>query len=278
MVSEEVSKLVDSLIQKYDGHLISVLENIQLFCNYLPSDYLREVSKQLELPLRDVYGAATFYKTFYLNPRGKHICTVCLGTACHVRGGNFIIEEFERQLHIKRGKTTEDNNFTLETVNCMGACAVGPIVIVDGTYYSYFKTLEARKIIRTILKESEKVDITKDKRIFPVKVNCPKCYHSLMDNEYLIDGHPSVKVTISFLDKHGWYRLSCLYGVYNVESEYERPHGVVANYFCPHCHAEMLGTFLCPLCTTQMVSLVLTGGGSVHVCPMRGCKGHLLDV
>lgn len=274
----EVPKLVEELVQRHNGHLISILENIQSSHNYLPEEYLREMSKQLGVPLRDVYGVATFYRAFSLQPRGKHLCSVCLGTACHVRGGPFIVEEFERQLNIKRGETTKDKHFTLETVNCVGACALAPIVIVDGIYFSNVKSAQVKKIIKTTLEGSEKLDVTKDKRIFPVQVNCPRCNHSLMDKDRLIDGYPSVRVTISFLGRHGWFRLSSLYGSFNVESEYERPLGVVANYFCPHCHAEMTGGPSCPLCGTQMVSMIVATGGVVHICPKRGCKGHILDV
>lgn len=274
----DIPKLVNDLIQRHNGHLVSVLENIQSTYNYLPEDIIREVGKQMTIPMRDVYGVATFYKAFSLKPRGAHLCSVCLGTACHVRGGHAVVEEFERQLGIKPSETTKDKEFTLETVNCLGACAIGPIVVVDGEYSSNVKTIQVKKIIKNTLEGGEKIDITQDKRIFPVQINCPRCNHTLMDKEHFIDGYPSVRVTISFLGKHGWFRLSSLYGSYNVESEYERPVGLIANYFCPHCHTEMTGTISCPICCTQMISMIVATGGVVHVCPKRGCKGHILDV
>jgi NADH-quinone oxidoreductase subunit E len=86
--------------------------------------------------LVDIYGVATFYKSFSLTPRGKHVVSVCLGTACHVRGGPSVAEEFGRQLGVKQGETTQDRTFTLQTVNCLGACALGPVVVVDGHYFS----------------------------------------------------------------------------------------------------------------------------------------------
>ena len=96
---------------------------------------LRLVAKQLELPLIQVYGVATFFKAFTLKPRGEHIVSVCLGTACHVRGAPAVLDEVERQLCIEPRDTTEDMQFTLETVNCLGACALGPIMVVDSKYH-----------------------------------------------------------------------------------------------------------------------------------------------
>jgi len=92
-------------------------------------------SEGLEIPLIDVYGVATFYKSFSLKPRGKHLITACLGTACHVRGGPRIVDELQRKLKIKPGETTDDGEYTLETVNCLGCCAIGPIVVKDGIYH-----------------------------------------------------------------------------------------------------------------------------------------------
>lgn len=131
-VKPAVSKLVKGLADKHDGLLISILEDVQDHYNYLPEDVLREVAKQLDIPLRDVYGVATFYHAFSLKPRGKHCLTVCLGTACHVNGGARIVDELSRELAIKPGETTNDKIFTLETVNCVGACALGPVVLLDG--------------------------------------------------------------------------------------------------------------------------------------------------
>jgi len=131
----EISKFVEDTITQHGKLLISVLEEVQEHHNYLPEEVLREVAKKLEIPLRDVYGVATFYGAFRLKPCGKHLIHVCLGTACHVRGANRVIEEIERQLNIKAGETSKDREFTLETVNCLGACALGPIVVIDGKYH-----------------------------------------------------------------------------------------------------------------------------------------------
>ena len=96
-----------------------------------------EMSRYLKMSESEIYGVLTFYKAFTLEPRGRHLITVYLGTACHVRGGVQIAEEMERKLEIKVGQTTSDKKFTLETVNCLGCCAIGPVVVVDGKYYSH---------------------------------------------------------------------------------------------------------------------------------------------
>ncbi len=132
---EKIEDFVKASAKKHGYLLISVLEDIQERYNYLPETALREVAKVLSMPLRDVYGVATFYRAFRLQPRGRHEICVCLGTACHVRGGQRVLEKLERDLNIKAGETTKDKNFTLETVNCLGACALGPIVVIDGRYY-----------------------------------------------------------------------------------------------------------------------------------------------
>lgn len=132
-----------------DGHgLIAILEEIQHQYGYLPEKALRTVGERTGRSLVDVYGVATFYRSFSLQPRGKHLIRVCLGTACHVRGAPRIVEEFERQLEIKTGETTPDKQFTLETVNCLGACALGPVVLIDGHYFSNVNTARVKRILK----------------------------------------------------------------------------------------------------------------------------------
>jgi len=141
---------VKAIIRAYGGSrdsLISILQDIQYEYKYLPENMLRLVAKQLELPLIQVYGVATFFKAFSLKPRGKHIVSVCLGTACHVRGAPAVLDEVERQLGTEPGETTEDMQFTLETVNCLGACALGPIMVVDGKYHGQVGPGKVKKIL-----------------------------------------------------------------------------------------------------------------------------------
>lgn len=131
-------KKYDLIIEKYGcekSYLLSILLDIQAEYNYLPKTALAHVANRLAIPLSRVYSTATFYHAFSLEPRGKHIVTVCLGTACHVRGGPKIVDEISRELNIEPGETTEDMMFTLESVNCLGCCAIGPIMVVDEEYY-----------------------------------------------------------------------------------------------------------------------------------------------
>lgn len=118
------------------GGLIAALQEIQSLHGYLPEESLRCVARESGRSLVDVYGVATFYKAFSLTPRGKHLIRVCTGTACHVRGAARVVEEFERQLQVRAGETDRAGEFTLETVSCLGACALGPVVVVDGRYFA----------------------------------------------------------------------------------------------------------------------------------------------
>jgi NADH:ubiquinone oxidoreductase subunit E len=141
---------VKAIVDRYGGNhdsVISILQDVQSEYHYLPEDALRAVASQLGLPLIRVYGVATFFKAFSLKPRGEHMVTVCLGTACHVRGGPGVVDEVKRRLGIEPNETTEDRGFTLETVNCLGACAVGPIMVVDGKYHGQMSPGKVKKIL-----------------------------------------------------------------------------------------------------------------------------------
>ena len=272
---------VFQIIDKYNGNhggIISMLQDIQSQYGYLPQRELRIVSERTNRSLVDIYGVATFYKHFSLSPKGKHNISVCLGTACHVRGAKKIVEEFERRLEIKPGETTPNGEFTLETMNCLGACALGPIVVVDGHYFSNVIRSQVKQILREASEGLDRVQVNKDQRIFQVDVNCPDCNHSLMDHRYLIDEHPSIKMTVSFERKHGWLRLSSMYGSYSYESEFDIPLDSVIDIFCPSCNAELSRGMKCPDCSAPMVPMVLQNGGMVQICSRRGCKSHMLDL
>jgi NADH-quinone oxidoreductase subunit E len=277
MTADEIAAIVEEN-GPTEGGLISILEKIQAQYSYLPEDALRAVAEKTGRSLVDIYGVATFYRAFSLKPRGKHLISVCLGTACHVRGGPGIAEELERQLEIKAGETTPDNEFTLETVNCVGACALGPVVIVDGHYFSKVKSSKVKKILKSARAGLDKVEIDTDQRVFPLEVSCARCNHSLMDPRDLIDGHPPIRVTASFGNKHCRLLLSSLYGSYEVWSEHEIPPDTIVHMFCPHCHAELIGSTKCPECEAGMVPMIVRGGGVVQICTRRGCKGHMLDL
>jgi NADH:ubiquinone oxidoreductase subunit E len=276
-----ISDNIERILQKHNdarGSLIAVLEEIQAEYGYLSEDALRTVAERTGRSLVDVYGVATFYRSFSLQPRGKHLISVCLGTACHVRGAPRVAEEFERQLGIGAGDTTPDREFTLETVNCLGACALGPVVVVDGRYFSKVRKSKVAQLIGGALEGFRKTEAGEDKRLFPIEVSCPRCNHSLMDKSFAIDGYPSIRVTVSFGHKYGWLRLSSLYGRFNVLAEHDIPAHVVTHFFCPRCHAELVGTWECPACGAPMVPMVVRGGGMVQICSRRGCSSHMLDL
>lgn len=269
------------LVERNNGAqrgLVSVLLELQTKYGYLSEQSLRTVAEATNRSLVEVYGVATFYRAFSLEPRGKHLAQCCLGTACHVRGAPRVAEEVQKQLRVSSGQTTPDGEFTLETVNCLGACALGPVVVVDGHYFSQVNIAKVSGILNQVRMGLDKIEVTADPRYFPLEVNCSRCNHSLMDSTHLIDGHPSVKVTLSFGDKHGWLRLSSLYGSFTSESEYEVSLEEVAQMFCPHCSTELLGAGNCPICGIRMAPMIVRGGGTVQICPRRGCKGHLLDL
>ena len=142
---------VAAIVSKYGGNhdsLISILQDVQSEYHYLSEDALRVVASQLDLPLIQVYGVATFFKAFSLKPRGEHVVSICLGTACHVRGAPSVLDEVKRRLGIEPGETTEDMQFTLETVNCLGACALGPIVVIDGKYHGQMSPGKVKKVLK----------------------------------------------------------------------------------------------------------------------------------
>ena len=277
MKTDEILGILDKH-ESDRGGLISILEEIQAKYSYLPAEALKAVADATGRSLVDIYGVATFYKSFSLKPRGKHLCSVCVGTACHVRGAPVIAGEFERQLGTRAGETTSDNEFTLETVNCLGACALGPIVVVDGHYSSNVKSKRVKQIIEETLAGLDEAEIKADRRLYLLTVSCSRCNHTLMDPNHPIDGSPSIRVTVSFERKHGWLRLSSLYGSFVVESEYPIRTDALVDVFCPHCHAELKGASSCPLCGAPMVSMIVRAGGMVQICSRRGCKGHMLDL
>ncbi len=150
---------VKSFVTKYNKEkkaLISILQNIQEEYNYLPQEALRIVSETLNIPLIDIIGVATFYRAFSLEPRGKHLVTVCMGTACHVRGGPKILEESERKLNIQAGETTKDKQFSLEVVACLGCCAIGPVVVIDGDYHAQTTIRKVGSILKKYMKKEKK--------------------------------------------------------------------------------------------------------------------------
>lgn len=141
---------VDDILAQHNNDpsaLIGILMDIQGRFNYLPKESLERVSKKLDVPLPNVYSVATFYRTFSLTPRGRHIVHVCMGTACHVRGAKRVLEAAERKLNIKAGETTKDLEYTLETVNCLGACALAPLVVVNEKNHAKVNSSSINQVI-----------------------------------------------------------------------------------------------------------------------------------
>jgi NADH-quinone oxidoreductase subunit E len=138
MAVKKQKELVKQVLQKHQHDkalLVDVLQDIQAEIGYLPKEALEETSRGLGVPVSRVYSVATFFKAFSLTPRGRHLINVCMGTACHVRGSDKVLAQIEQELKIKAGETTPDLKFTLDTVNCVGACALGPMVIVGDDYH-----------------------------------------------------------------------------------------------------------------------------------------------
>lgn len=158
-------KKVNNILSNYkynESNIIQILDEVQKEYNYLPRKALEYISQKLEIPLSKIYSIATFYSTFSLTPRGKHFITVCMGTACHVRGAPIILNRIEDRLGIKAGMTTEDRMFTLETVNCLGACALAPIVVIDGNYYGQVTSQKVTSILDKYQKKKNTTKKTKN--------------------------------------------------------------------------------------------------------------------
>jgi len=151
----------ESIIQKHSQEkraLIPILQDMQAKYNYLPPVALNMVSQALNVPLIDIISVATFYNTFSLEPKGEHQITICVGTACHVRGAPKILEEFEKTLDVKTGHTRKDMKFSLDSVACLGCCAIGPVVVVDGEYHAQTSIRNASKIARMLEKKEKTND------------------------------------------------------------------------------------------------------------------------
>jgi NADH-quinone oxidoreductase subunit E len=132
------SSEIEGIIKQYGGKesaILAILQDIQAKEKYLPREVLEHLGQRLNIPLNKIYRIATFYRAFSLKPRGRHEICVCMGTACHVRGAQRIADQMNLELGIRPGETTEDQNFTLETVYCLGVCAAGPVVAIDGQYF-----------------------------------------------------------------------------------------------------------------------------------------------
>lgn len=142
---------VRSILEKYQykkEFLISILQDVQAVQYYLPKEALEQLSQALQIPISKIYSVATFFKAFSLEPRGRHLVNVCVGTACHVRGAVRVMEGIEREIGIGPGETDSDLKFSLEAANCLGCCALGPVMVVDGEYHGKLSTAKAVEVLR----------------------------------------------------------------------------------------------------------------------------------
>lgn len=159
----EENKLIDQIVERYEGEvgmLIPMMQDLQAERGYLPPDHLHRLGKRLNLPLSRLYAVATFYASFRLVPKGQHDVILCMGTVCYLKGAGQICEAISREFQVQPGGTTPDRLFTLQAVNCVGACAVAPVMLVDGEYYQGVTPTSALETLYGLTADDEKEDNT----------------------------------------------------------------------------------------------------------------------
>jgi len=156
---EKADKTIKTIIERYNGDkgmLIPMLQDLQSEYGYLPAEDLRRLAKNLQIPLSQIYGVATFYASFRLAPKGQHEVTLCMGTVCHLKGAGQIAETISKEFKVQPGGTTSDRLFSFQAVNCVGACALAPVMIVDGKYYDGVTPQKALKILHSLARAEKK--------------------------------------------------------------------------------------------------------------------------
>jgi NADH-quinone oxidoreductase subunit E len=146
MTNERLDRIIDKYANQ-EGFLIQLLLDIQQEFRWIPKEAIARINERLKIPVSQIFRVASFYTALSLKPRGRHLIRVCLGTACYVRGGPRIVDSVERAIGIKAGETTSDGKFTLETVNCLGCCALGPVVEIDGQYHGRLSSANIGKML-----------------------------------------------------------------------------------------------------------------------------------
>jgi len=153
--------LIEQIVKRYDGDtgmLIPMMQDLQSECGYLPVEHLRYLGGRLKLPTSRLYAVATFYSSFRLAPKGAHEVTLCMGTVCYLKGAPKICEAISREFQVEPGGTTPDRLFTLQAVNCVGACAVAPVMLVDGKYYESVTPASALEILQELYPDEDTVE------------------------------------------------------------------------------------------------------------------------
>lgn len=163
----EETGIVEQIVDRYDsdeGMLIPMMQDLQAACGYLPAEALRSLSKCLDMPLSRVYAVATFYSSFRLAPQGAHEVTLCMGTVCYLKGAPDILEAICKEFQVEAGGTTADRLFSLQPVNCVGACALAPVMVVDGKYYDGVTPASAIEVLEGLspAHESSEADAVKE--------------------------------------------------------------------------------------------------------------------
>jgi len=146
LVEDKIDKIIN-MYQNKNGILIQLLLDIQRELSWVPRKAIKKISEKLKIPASQIYRVASFYTAISLKPRGRHLIRVCVGTACYVRGGTRLVDSIENKLEIKSGETTNDELFSLETVNCLGCCALGPVIEVDGQYFGKLNSEKLDKLL-----------------------------------------------------------------------------------------------------------------------------------
>jgi NADH-quinone oxidoreductase subunit E len=147
LINDKIEKIIN-MYQNKDGILIQLLLDIQKELSWIPFRVIKRISEKLKIPVSQIYRVASFYTGISLNPRGRHLVRVCVGTACYVRGGTRLLDSIENKLEIKSGETTKDEAFSLETVNCLGCCALGPVIEIDGQYFGKLNSEKLDKLLK----------------------------------------------------------------------------------------------------------------------------------
>jgi NADH-quinone oxidoreductase subunit E len=150
MITVDISR-IDQIIDKYEGEegiLIQLLLDIQQELNWIPREVAERISQRLNIPQSQIYRVASFYTAMSLKPRGRHLVSVCMGTACHIRGSPRLLDRITNILKIQPGETSADGRFTLHTVNCLGCCALGPVMVVDGKYHGKIAPTKAEEVLK----------------------------------------------------------------------------------------------------------------------------------
>jgi (2Fe-2S) ferredoxin len=211
-------------------------------------------------------------------PRAKHRVCVCVGTSCWVRRSGRVLEQLGKRLGAGAGQTSADGEVAVEASACLGACALGPVVVVDGEVRGGVQPGRVHDIVLAARGARVEPEPVSRPALFGMQVSCPRCNRGLMGPERPPGGRPSVRLLYELGSQRGRIGLSGLYGSFEIASEPPVPPGTVVTFVCHRCHAELRATHECPRCGAPMAPLHVRGGGVLHLCSRLGCGEHMLHV